>query len=330
MDFKDINIAVVHTGSQDQVLNKTFNSREWEGYLGNAKDIGDVLTKLNFNVSVIEDGIQIISRLEEIMPDMVWVCSGGIQGRNSAAHLPSILEMLGIPYIGSPPLASAIADDKSYSKIIADHHGVKTPTYQVFNSPDDLLKKELEFPLIVKPNSGLCACGVYKANNIHELQTYVEVLMSHYHSPVLVESFIPGRDITISVLERESDLLVLPPLERFFEWGDSTRINEHFTKAHPNSTLSEGSAKSINIGPELLKRISQNSCTMFHAIGLRAFCRFDFRLGEDDLYFLEANYKPDLMKNSLFAKSAALHGIEYQALIKKILNVFHKKQRRET
>lgn len=320
--LKKLRVAVIQSGNHAQVLRRTFNTREWEAYHDNARDISGALRSFGHNVTNFHDGREIISFLERSDVDIVWPCSGGIQGRNSAAHLPGILEMLGVEYVGSPPLAAATADHKPTAKIIAEHWGVETPPHQVLRSPLDPLDPHLDFPLVVKPSIGFCACGVYRVQFLEELRKRVESLIDRYHSAALVEAFIPGRDITVAVLEHDNRLTMMPPIERRFSWGDdlASFSAQEFRWGHSESTLAESEPLRPNLNQHIASLLETTSETIFHALGLRHFARLDYRLtGDERLYFLEANHKPDLTTRSLFAYSAAVKGMTYPDLIGTIL-----------
>lgn len=315
-------IAVINTGRYDQVLRRTFSTREWEAYERNAQDIIQALQTLGHDVFRFTDGKNVICMLEGHNIEVAWVCSGGIQGWNSAAHLPGILEMLGIPYVGSPPLAAAMADHKPTAKKILAFAGLRTPAFQVFCTPDDELDERLEFPLVVKPATGLCSCGVYHVSDTHELCNRVEQVMQSYHSEVLVEEFVPGQDLTVPILVQQCPI-ALPIVERhFYQLDDPVGKGRGAVPEHPRSTLAETSSFPSDLSPEVFTALPKLAVEAFVALGLRYFARLDFRVNETGIpYFLEANHKPDLTENGLFAQSARRLGIRYQELIDDLLQM---------
>lgn len=228
--------------------------------------------------------------------------------------------MLGVGYVGSPPLASAMSDHKPTAKIIASQAGVATAKYQVIRSSGDPISTGLRFPLVVKPVTGMCSCRVYRVTNGAELRSRVESLVARYHSEVLVEEFIQGRDITVGVLQLEGKIVTLCPLERCFAWDDEALFSDpRYKRAHPESTLAESHPISHTLEPNLDATVQMAARKVFLALGLRHVARVDFRLADETFYFLEANHKPDLTTSSLVAHSAALSGIDYNGLIGKIL-----------
>lgn len=312
-------IAVIHSGSSDSVLRRTVATREWEGYYENARSISQALDRLGHLTTVISDGIGAVNRLARLRPDLAWVCSGGIQGRDQACHLPALLESLGIPYVGSTPLAAGLCDDKSAAKAFATRAGVDTPKSIGVRRTDQIPDVDFIYPVVIKPNHGLCSCGVTKAFDRSGLVDAVARLHGKYRSAVLIESYVNGRDISVPLLQH-GDWIALPPVERFFRW-DTSPFAVGWNRPHPASDMLEGPACLAELPDAIKGALFDASRTVCTALGIRHFARVDFRLDGSRLYFLEANHKPDLTERSHFARSAAAAGIEYDAMIQSVLEV---------
>jgi D-alanine-D-alanine ligase len=126
-------------------------------------------------------------------PDAAWICSGGIQGQDPATHLPALLEMLGLAYVGSTPLAAGLADNKAKAKALVRNAGITTPDFRVVpagGTPSPTITSD--YPVMVKPVCGMCSCGVFRADSFPELSRGVAALQREYHSDVLVERFVAG------------------------------------------------------------------------------------------------------------------------------------------
>lgn len=119
------------------------------------------------NVKVIEGDMRLINELQEFMPKvmagekpgMVFNMAYGIQGQNRYTHVPAMMEMLGIPYVGSGPETHAIVQDKVMTKIVLQKHNLPTPGFWVFQTPDDKFD-DLVFPVIVKPKLESTSMGM--------------------------------------------------------------------------------------------------------------------------------------------------------------------------
>jgi D-alanine-D-alanine ligase len=313
-------IAVIHTGARSSVLRQTLNTREWEAYGDNANDITSALGALGHDAVRLTDGRTLVDSLSEVRPDVAWICSGGIQGHDPATHLPALLEMLGLNYVGSTPLPAGLADNKARAKALLRDAGVTTPDFSVVPAgtvPPSTVTSD--YPVIVKPVCGMCSCGVLGANSFSELQRAVAALQRRYHDDVLVERFVAGIDVTVGVVQAAgATLRCLPPLQRFFGGRDDPAF-AHFALPHPNSQLREGPPIAADLTEGQQAAVCTMAASAFAGLGLRHFARLDFRVSGSSIWFLEANHKPDLTRTSLFALSAKLAGLDYHDLIRHIL-----------
>ena len=152
-------IAIIYNRESKAVIN-LFGLPNREKY--GLKTIGiikDAIRQCGHQVKTFEGDKNIIKNLEDYMPavvsgerpGLVLNLSYGIQGKSRYTHIPSILEMIGIPYIGSDPLSQGLALDKVITKMILVQKGIPTPKFTVLEKPDDLFNDELNYPLIVKP-----------------------------------------------------------------------------------------------------------------------------------------------------------------------------------
>ena len=315
-------IAVIHTGDRSSVLRQTLNTREWEAYCDNATDISSALGALGHEVVRLTDGRHLVDSLSAVRPDVAWVCSGGIQGHDPATHLPGLLEMLGLDYVGSTPLPAGLADNKARAKVLLRDVGVLTPDFSVVpagTTPASTVASD--YPVVVKPVCGMCSCGVRRVDNFAELRHAVDALQQTYCDDVLVEQFVAGVDVTVAVVQAAGGALrCLPPLQRFFGGRDDPAF-AHFALPHPRSQLREGKPVPAELTEHQHAALSAAAASVFAVLGLRHFARIDFRVSESAIWFLEANHKPDMTRTSLFALSAQLAGLDYHDLIRHILTV---------
>jgi D-alanine-D-alanine ligase len=313
-------IAVISTGDRSAVLRRTISRREWEGYAENAADIAASLTALGHDVVRVTDGRGLNDALDETHPQLAWVCSGGIQGRDPATHLPGLLEMLGLDYVGSPPLAAGLADNKARAKALVRDAGVPTPDFALVRAGiSPAACGTPAYPVVVKPVLGMCSCGVRRADTPDGLERAVALLQQRYRDEVLIERYVEGIDVTMPVLEVGNTVRCLPALQRFFA-GRNDPAYPHFDLPHPRSELREGAAMPAALEGVQLDALRAMARTAFTVLGLRHCARFDFRVAASGVWFLEANHKPDLTRASLFARSAALAGLTHPELIGLILS----------
>ena len=132
-----LRIAVVFGGnkvSPDSVVYRSQNTRSWKSYETVAEDIAASLKRSGFrHVDVVPEDMQLSDRLRRNGTHMAWLNTGGVQGRNSAAHAPSTLEMLGLPYVGHDPLSATTLDNKHAFKREAVCAGLPTAPFSTWD-----------------------------------------------------------------------------------------------------------------------------------------------------------------------------------------------------
>ncbi|NIP61959.1 MAG: M20/M25/M40 family metallo-hydrolase [Nitrosopumilaceae archaeon] len=280
------------------------------------------LEKGGNTVKVIEGGMNTIDEMREFMPKviagdrpgMVFNMAYGIQGQNRYTHVPAMLEMLGIPYIGSGPEAHAVVQDKVMTKIVLQKHYLPTPGFWVFSSPDDKFD-DLVFPVIVKPKMESTSMGMQVVDNWNDLRSAVSDQMEKYSQEILVEQFIPGREFAVGLIGNGTNIEVLPIVELDLE-GDPNRIQ----------TKSEKLSKPMDkicpapISEEQKKDIEKTCIEAFRKLGINDFCRVDIRMdNKGNIYILELNSMASLGQTGTFVYASKTAGYSYESLINKIL-----------
>ncbi len=247
--------------------------------------------------------------------DMVFSVLHGGQGEDGTIH--ALLELLGVPYAGSPPGPSAIAMDKVTSKRLFTSAHVPTPEYLVFEAEDkedwpaalETGIDRLGLPLIIKPATQGSTVGLSKAGSFEESLKAVE-LAATYGSQVLVERFIEGRELTVGVLGR----VPLPVLEIVVPGG----LYDFKAKYHSHDNKYICPAQ---IDSETAERAQQFALKAFNVIGLKDYSRLDFRLDESGgLWCIEANNQPGMTDNSLFPKAAKVLGLDLKDVLERIIS----------
>lgn len=286
--------------------------------------VARALEKGGHTVKVIEGDIHLSDELREFMPKvidgekpgMVFNMAYGIQGQNRYTHVPAMMEMLGIPYIGSGPAGHAIVQDKVMTKIILQRNNIPTPGFWVFKTPEDKFD-DLIFPVIVKPKLESTSMGMEVVDNWNDLRMAVKKQIEKYQQDILVEQFISGREFAVGILGNAPNLEVLPIVE--INLGDPDKVQTKSDK------IKKGGADKICPAPlseEKTKELKQLCIQAFTSLGLYDYTRVDIRMdGDENFYILELNSMASLgMGGSLFygAKTA---GYTYESMINKILDV---------
>lgn len=333
-----MHIAIVYNARPENLdrhnpqFEQTIEGDEWKTIAA----IGDAFISLNHTVSYLPIDATIYHRLEAVKENinLIFNFAEGIRGADREAQIPMLAEILGIPYTGPGPLASALILNKARAKEIWLAHGLSTASYQVIDSPTFSLSKHLHFPLIVKPNNEGSGIGIKHNSIVHtqsELKIAVNNILSLYRQSALVEIYLPGREFTVGLIGNGDDLLTLPiieinfaalpqgapPIDSFeakFVYGATGEAPMHETEFCP-----------APITKALEKKIVQLAKAAYITIGCRDFGRIDLRLDAQGFpHLLEINHPPGLMsdpeESSFFTIAARTAGYNFSALMGQILS----------
>jgi D-alanine-D-alanine ligase len=310
-------------------------------YLETVQSIAQVYQSAGHETFILEANKTLLDTVRQTNPDICFNFSEGLRGEAREAHVPALLEMLGIPYTGSNVLTSAIALNKSMAKCVWRQHGLPTPDFQVFHSGDEAVKAELSFPLFVKPLREGSGKGVNPLSIVHDeahLREQARWLIKTYRQPALVEAYLPGREFTVGLIgnTRTSSQPLRSPV--YNERGFHVFPIEEVDTANTNSPGAYGiSCKSVDMGdkncpiitipasiPQALEmEIKQLAMDAFEALGCFDIARVDFRLdaaGRPNL--VEINQVPGLRPHqSDLCLSADAEGFPYETLVSEVLNL---------
>ncbi len=318
-------IALVYSRSTN-VINLFGTPNKEKIGLKTIKRIADSLKAGKHQVEVIEAGKDVVEQLEHFMPrvvkgerpGLVFNVSYGIQGQARYTHVPSILEMVGIPYIGSGPLAHSLALDKVVAKMIFRQQGLPTPDFAVLDAPGFELP-DLKFPLIVKPKNEAVSFGLRVVKNERELREGADVIFQKYEQPVLVEQFIQGREVNVGILGNDPPE-ALPPAELLFGKGGPKIYT------YEDKTRRSGREIEIECPARLPAKLAEQAVDLakkaFKALGCYDCCRVDMRIDRQNrLYILEVNSLPSLGEHGSYTAAAQAAGLDYAALVNRLVDV---------
>jgi D-alanine-D-alanine ligase len=289
--------------------------------------LADALKSYKHKVEAFEGDKDLIKRLEEFMPrvlkgerpGLVFNVSYGIQGQARYTHVPSILEMVGIPYVGSGPLAHGLALDKVVAKMIFHQQGLPTPEFRVVNPWESDIALDLRFPLIVKPKNEAVSFGVRIVESQEELREAVQTIFDAFQQPAIVESYVAGREINVGLIGN-SPAEALPPVELTFG-NDGPPIYTYEDKTRKNDRR-VGFECPADIGSDLTAEAQRLARRAFEALGCYDCARVDMRLdAEGRLHLLEVNSLPSLGEHGSYTIGAEHAGLDYAALANRLVEV---------
>jgi D-alanine-D-alanine ligase len=321
-----LKVAVIYNASviKDSDVINVFGAPTKEWYSPKIVDkVASALEKGGHNVRVVEGNMNLINELQNFMPrvmkgeipGIVFNMAYGIQGQSRYTHIPSMLEMVGIPYVGSGPAGHAIALDKVNSKIVFLRHKLPTPPFWVSTNPIETFH-DLPFPVVVKPRSEAVSIGICVCRNRQELKEAVAVITREFQQQALIETFIPGREFAVSLLGNGPDITCLPIVEIDLQ-GDPDAIQTLDDK----TLMPRGKICPADLSPGISEKMQGLAKEAFSTLGLCDFARVDFRMdAEEGLHILEINSMASLNLTGSFVHSARVAGMDFDCLINRILD----------
>ncbi len=292
----------------------------------------------------LEGNITLFETLPLFKPDICFNICEGHFGDAREAHIPSILEMLRVPYTGSKVLTLALALDKPMTKRVIAFADLPTPEFQNFERVDEPLYPEMVFPLFVKPSREGTGMGVSRKSIVHdetEMREQISVIIEKYKQPALVERYIEGREVTVGFVgnligpvaqrlpddENEKRIIAglhfLPPMEvDLSPFSDSDTVYSNRLKVEMADKLNYMCPAPIS--EELKSDLNWYAAAVFRVIGALDVSRVDFRLdmhNDYKPYILEINPLPGLSPIiSDLVIEAAGEGIGHTELVNMILD----------
>lgn len=319
-------VVVVYNRESKSVINLFGAPNQEKIGLKTIKRITDALKAGGHQVKAVEGDKDLIDKLEDFMPSvvkgerpgMVFNVSYGIQGQARYTHVPSILEMVGIPYVASGPLAHSLALDKVVSKMLFVQHGLPTADFAVLDGPETPIP-ELTYPMIVKPKNEAVSFGIKIVNSAEELKEAAGVIFDKFSQPVLVEQYIAGREVNVGLLGNSPPDALPPVLLQFGEGGPQIYTYEDKTRRSGREIVPVCPAP---LGDELTAKVQDIAKRAFQVLGCYDCARVDFRINEEgDPFILEVNSLPSMGEHGSYVEAAQHAGLDFNGLVNRLVEV---------
>ncbi len=285
--------------------------------------------RTRYDVVPIESDDQAFTRLRKARPDLVFNIAERLFGPNRESHIPTLCEILDIPYTGSDPMTLGICLDKSRAKEILSFHKIPNPEFWIVE-PGGSVPPDVALPAIVKPLYEGSSKGI-KNNSVvdgrEDLCLRVREVVGLYKQPVIIERFLSGREFTVGVLGNHPRYEVLPIVE--IDHGllpDGARpIYSYEAKwiwDTPEKPLDIFKCPA-RISAELAAKVADLVIQTCRVLRVKDWCRIDVRLDErGEPNILEVNPLPGILPkpedNSCLPKAARTAGYAYNALILRV------------
>jgi D-alanine-D-alanine ligase len=231
--------------------------------------------------------------------------------------IQSLLELKGIKYTGSKVLSSAIAMDKIMSKILFEEYHVPTPKWFHFKIGEytseeinRMIEQQFGYPAVIKPNDQGSTVGLTICKSSEQLNEATHNAFE-YSDRIIVEEYIPGRELTVAVLEDAAmPVLEIRPKHGIYDYECkyTSGMSEYIVPA--------------DVPPDVSKSLQEIAILACKSLRCEVYARVDFRLNPDNqAYALEVNTLPGMTSLSLVPKMASAVGISFEQLVEKIINL---------
>jgi len=296
----------------------------------------DVMVALRHNgwdarvLEIVEDLAPLREALQEDPPDIVFNMLEEFQGYALFdQHVVAFVELMKVPYTGCNPRGLVLSRDKALTKKIAHYHRIAAPGFAVFPRGRRAgVRRRLRYPLIVKALQEDASIGIAQASLVESDEALID-RVAFVHDQVgddaIAEEYVEGRELYVGILGNRQ-LTALPVWELHLgnlPEGAPRIATERikFNLAYQEKyDIRSGPAEDLDAG--LVLRIQRTARRVYRVLGLSGYARLDFRLRPDGQFFLlEANANPDISHDEEFASSAAVHGVPYETLIRRIVNL---------
>lgn len=294
-------------------------SAEREVSLKSGRAVCDALIAEGFDAVAIDVGPDLCRVLHDEGIDLAFIALHGRYGEDGTVQ--GLLELMKIPYTGSGVLASAVAMDKVYAKILFAAHGLQVAPYRVVSprTPLQPLVDSLGLPLVVKPAREGSSVGVSIVHSLDRLSGAIDHAAA-YDDKVIVERFVKGREIQVAILDDTGvGTIEIIPENEFYDF---------------EAKYTDGKARHLcpaPLDPEVETRLLNAAEIAHRALDCSGYSRVDFLVNEGgEPFILEVNTLPGMTSLSLFPEIAASRGIPFGELVVRIAQGASLKIRGET
>ena len=285
-------------------------SKERTISLDTGKQVARELKK-KYLIKTCEPDHNLKNNIKKFKPHVIFNALHGQFGEDG--YIQSILENFKIPYTHSGVLSSAIAMDKEISKKIFIKNKILTPRYIKYSYDHNdkelfsVVKKKLKFPVVVKPINEGSSVNVFICNEKNFLK---KVKHLENYKEILIEEFIPGREIQVAILgNKKLGAIELRPKRKFYDYDAKYKKNANTEHIIP-----------VDLSKTNLQKVLDISLKAHKLIGCRGVTRSDFKFYKNKFYLLEINTQPGMTKLSLVPEIAAFKGMNFFELLKWIIN----------
>ena len=277
--------------------------------LKTAKAVKNCIKK-KYNCRIVEPDDNLAKNIDKFSPHVVFNALHGRFGEDG--FIQTYLESKGLRYTHSGVLSSMMAMDKEISKKVFIKNKILTPKFLKIRTDLDkkkvikFLKKKIKFPVVIKPINEGSSLGVYICTKKNIIQNLKKL---KYYDEILVEEFIPGREIQVAILgKKKLGAIELKPKRKFYDY-----------KAKYSSKAKTKHIIPVNIKKKDYNNVMNIALKAHKVLKCRGITRSDFKFYNGKFYLLETNTQPGMTNLSLVPEIALYHGMNFFSLINWII-----------
>ncbi len=317
-------IALVRSTPGAQVIQRLGHQNKEFYRESDIEAVREALASRSHDVTVLVGDTELLPQLREIYRQcsndgvemFVYNLAYGVQGECRYTHIPSLLELAGLPYVGSGPRAHTIALDKHLAKLVMREAGLPTPAFQLIRRVGQRLEADLHYPVVVKPQFESTSFGIKLVEDDDGLDQAVDHIIRAWQQPALVEAFIDGLEVNCGVLGNDP-AEALPVLEVSF--GERTGGDAMLTYEAKRDRIAEHICPA-RIDESLSAAVQMLAVQCFEVIGCSDCARCDFRVDRDgNPQILEINSMVAVHEASSYFLAARTVGMSFADLVDRIL-----------
>ena len=284
--------------------------------------VQDALERLGHDAIPIDVGSDLVAQLTAHRPDVAFVALHGSDGEDGTVQ--ELLEVVGVPHTGSGISACIRASDKVLAKHAMRDRGIPTPDFYAFNETAlgalgaaqalPAIEDRLEFPIVVKPARQGSALGIKFARSAADVPTALVAAFS-YDRKVLLERYVEGRELAVSIVDENAVPVVLPIVEAVPEQEDFYDFEARYEIGRTRFVCP------AEIDDAVAARAGEIALETYGLLGCAGFARVDLMLenATSELFVLEVNPIPGLTETSLLPLAAEAAGISFDELVERVL-----------
>lgn len=332
--MKKLNVLMLHDGGAPLPDEKDFDSfartPEWSTEISVFRALKERGHSVRF-LGFCDEIALLLQEIRDQRPDVIFNLAEACLGEyHYDRNVPSLLELLGVPYTGCGPVGLMVCNNKAITKKILVYHDIRVPRFCVYKIGETVkFPRIFNAPFFVKPLQEEASTGIAQrslAENDELCRCRVQFIHGNLGKDAMVEEYIDGRELYVGVIGNGKNIRVLPPWELKF-----TRVPDNEPKiATYRAKWDDNYRKKWGIRnecadplPDGIEEKVHDVCKKaYRILNLDGYARFDLRLtAGGEVYIIEANANPELARGEDFAASAEKDGIPYEELIEKILQL---------